>query len=345
MRLRLRARLAHVLGAVRLPEAVFALRRRGRPAWLTVLNYHRVNVKEAGADVDEGVIDVVPEGFERQLELVREHFTPVALADVLALLEGAEPPPNPVLVTFDDGYRDNLEIAVPLLRRHGIRATFFIATGYVSGRRLFWWDRIAWTVKHARHRRFRLEYPEVQEVDLETAGACERLLQVVKDCRRLDLGRFLADLAGASAAPWTSSVESALVDRLVMRWDDVRALRSAGMDVGSHTRTHRVLQTLPAEALAGELEGSRADLEAELDEPVRAIAYPVGGPVRDHPAILQALQAAGYRVGFSYGTGLQPLARLDPFDVRRVAADAATSHAHFRLMLSLPRLAGFSTMV
>jgi hypothetical protein len=60
MRLRVRARAAAVLGAFRVPEAVFALRRRGRPAWLTVLNYHRVNLPEAAADVDEGVIEPPP---------------------------------------------------------------------------------------------------------------------------------------------------------------------------------------------------------------------------------------------------------------------------------------------
>jgi len=339
--MRLRARLAAVVGAVRLPEAVLALRRRGRPAWLTVLNYHRVNVPEAAADVDAGVIDVTPDGFARQLRFLERHFTPIALGDLLARLDGGELPPNPVLVTFDDGYRDNLDIAVPVLRRHGIRATFFIATSYVAERRLFWWDRIEWIAKHSRRRRFTLEYPQVRDVDLDVAGGHEHLRQIVKDRRHLDLDRFLTGLAEASGAPWTPAVEAELVGRLVMSWDDVRALRAAGMDVGSHTRTHRVLQTLPSEVLAGELAGSKADLEAQLGEPVQAIAYPVGGPVRDEPAILRALEAAGYRLGFSYGTGLQPLATLDPLDVHRVAVDPVLSHAHFRLLLSLPRLAGY----
>jgi peptidoglycan/xylan/chitin deacetylase (PgdA/CDA1 family) len=340
MRLRVRARLAAVLGAVRLPEAVFALRRRGRPQWLTVLNYHRVNSPEEGADVDHGVVDATPDGFEQQLRLLKEQFTTITLEDLLALLDGGDLPPNPVLVTFDDGYRDNLDFAVPLLRRFGIRAAFFIATAYVSERRLFWWDRLEWLVKHARRRRFTLDYPTARDVDLDVARTDERLLQMMKDHHHLDLDRFLAGLAGASGAPWTSAVEEELVERLVMSWDDVRALKSAGMDVGSHTRTHRVLQTLPAEALAGELAGSRADLEAQLGTTVQAIAYPVGDPVRDEPLILDTLKAAGYRLGFSYRTGLQPLTSLDPLDIHRIAVDLTMSQAHWRLLLSFPWLAG-----
>lgn len=157
VKLRARARLSSFLGRVGASQAWLAARRIGRPRWLTVLNYHRVGRFEEAGDVDEGVLDATPESLDRQLGRLRRHCTPVALGDLLAHLDGAELPPNPALVTFDDGYRDNLEQAVPILKRHGIRAAFFIATSYVSERRIFWWDRISWTLKHARRRQFLLD--------------------------------------------------------------------------------------------------------------------------------------------------------------------------------------------
>ena len=338
----LRTRLSSLLGHLGASQAWLAARRLGRPRWLTVLNYHRVDHLEAACDVDEGVLDATPESLDRQLRRLRRHCTPIALGELLAHLDGALLPANPALVTFDDGYRDNLVNAVPILERHGIRATFFIATAYVTQRRPFWWDRISWALKHARRKEFRLDYPFGTEVNLADgiAGPASHLHRLVKKTPRLDLERFLDDLVTRSDAPWESTTERRLADQLIMTWDDVRALRRAGMDVGSHTRTHRVLQTLAPEELPAELAGSRADLESELGEPVSTIAYPVGPSIAGEPEIRAAVVATGYRLGFTYGTGLQPLGALDPLDIRRLAADHTIDDARFSTLLATPWLEG-----
>ncbi len=82
-----------------------------------------------------------------------------------------------------------------------------------------------------------------------------------------------------------------------MTWDHVRELKQGGMDVQSHTRTHRVLQTLSERELSDELTGSRSDLERELGERPRALAYPVGNPPLDSSPIRKALEQAGYEIG------------------------------------------------
>ena len=340
MRLRVRARLSSLLGRMGASQTWLAARRLGQPRWLTVLNYHRVDELGAAGDVDEGVLDATPASLDRQLGRLRRHCTPIALGDLLAHLDGADLPANPALVTFDDGYRDNLTIATPILDRHGIRATFFIATAYVAERRLFWWDRISWTLKHARRRRFRVDYPASLEVNLEAGvGRPAQLLhRVVKTTRLLDLERFLDDLAIQADAPWNGATEHRLADRLIMTWDDVRALRRAGMDVGSHTRTHRVLQTLAQAELPAELTGSRSDLESELGEPVSTIAYPVGPSIAGEPEIRAAAVAAGYRLGFTYGTSLQPLRIIDPLDIHRLGVEHTIDDARFCTLLAAPWL-------
>jgi peptidoglycan/xylan/chitin deacetylase (PgdA/CDA1 family) len=336
--LHLRAVAAELAASVGWPRVLLALRRRGRPKWLTVVNYHRVSEVAAAADVDEGVLDATPGSFDRQLRVLKDNYSPITLGDLLAHLGGAELPPNPALVTFDDGYRDNHDHALPILLRHGIRATFFIATDYVDERRLYWWDRISWIVKHAERQQFVLEYPQRVEIDLRSAGVERRLHRIPKSSLGLDLERFLRELADASSAPWDARREARLVDRLVMTWDHVRALRRAGMDVGSHTRSHRVLHALAPSELEGELAGSRACLEAVLGEPVRAIAYPVGRSIAKDPVIVRAFQSAGYGLGFSYGTGLQPLDALVAYDVRRVPVERTSSDARFLVRLTTPWL-------
>jgi Polysaccharide deacetylase len=108
--------------------------------------------------------------------------------------------------------------------------------------------------------------------------------------------------------------------------------------VESHTATHRVLQTLSDEELERELVESKRTLEAELDEPIRAIAYPTGVGVGQHTKIGRAVRAAGYDLGFS-GNGLCRLGETtDPLDLRRVGVDLHVPEAYFRACVVLPPL-------
>jgi len=132
-----------------------------------------------------------------------------------------------------------------------------------------------------------------------------------------------------------------------MTWDDVRALAAAGMDVESHSRRHRVLQTLDEAGLEDELAGSRRELEAQLGRPVQAIAYPVGRRIAHLAPIRRAVEAAGYKIGFTNMSGasriwpgaLGKVVRTDRFDVPRLATDRSMSDAMFLLQIAVPRLA------
>ena len=127
-----------------------------------------------------------------------------------------------------------------------------------------------------------------------------------------------------------------------MTWDDVRALRAAGMDIGSHTRTHRVLDTMEPRALAEELVGSREDIERAIGARVSAISYPVGRPIRRVPLLERAIRDAGYEVGFSVETRANPLLRsaLDGFNITRVSVEGSLSHRRFAALLAAPELSG-----
>ena len=137
----------------------------------------------------------------------------------------------------------------------------------------------------------------------------------------------------------TREQERSLADALVMTWEQVRALREAGMDVQSHTSTHRVLQTLAPRQLLAELSESRATLEAVLGEPVRAIAYPVGKSLRAVPDIARAVREAGYELGFSNGTGVNWIHAFDALDAKRLSMDRSMPDAFFRAVLAFPFLA------
>lgn len=331
-----------VLDGTRVISALLAARRHVAVPWLTVLTYHRVGPRGAAGELDDGVLDAEPAQFAKQLALAREHFEPVGIDDVVAWLRGAPLPKNPLLVTFDDGYLDCRTVALPILQKHGIAATFFLATDYITERRLFWWDRIALLLKRSRREVLELTVPDAERLPLGSARseAERRLLQIVKKRRGLDLDAFLDDVARAADVHIAPEEERTLVDRYLMTWDDVSAMAQAGMDIGSHTRSHRILQTLDEASLDDELEGSRRDLEDRIGRSVRSIAYPVGYPVANYPRIVRALARSGYEVGFSAASGASstwvPPSR---WDVKRLAMDVDHTDKFFRGILALPALA------
>lgn len=318
---------------------MFAARRRmGRPG-VAVLTYHHIADPDPGYQFDPDIADAAPAQFRRHLELIRRHCTPIGIDELCAGLDGARLPPNPVMITFDDGYRTNAEVAFPMLRELGIPAVFFVATRFITERRLYWWEAISYLVHATRRREVSLGSPNPMAIDLGAPGAIKQLQGVVKRTTGLDIDRFIGELARAADVEWTPVIERELADRLIMTWDDIRMLDRAGMDIESHSRRHRVLQTLSDDELADELLGSRLDLEREIGRPVRAIAYPVGRSIAAEPRIRHAVAAAGYRVGFTNASGINSLWRgVDAYDVRRCATDRAMSDQLLLAQVALPRI-------
>jgi len=320
------------------------------PSVVCILTYHHVADDDPEYPYDPGVADATPAQFRRQMEMLARHGTPIGIDELIAGLDGAPLPKNPVMVTFDDGYRSCHDVALPILRAVGLRATFFVATSFISERRVYWWERIAITLKQARREVGRLAYPAPLEVACRDPRAQHVLTDVIKNAHDLDVERFLDDVSRAFGVEWTPELEAKHAENVVMTWDQVRALARAGMDVESHTRRHRVLQRLGDAELRDELGGSRQELEAQLGRPVRAIAYPVGRRIAHHRRIREAIADAGYRIGLSNASGvtriwpgpLRAMLPADPFDVCRLSTDRAMSDAMFMTQVAVPSLAYIS---
>ncbi len=245
--------------------AMLELRNRTPTPWLTVLTYHRIAHPLSASAVDDGVVDARPDAFERQLLFLKRHCNVITLDDMLEFRNGATLPRNPVLLTFDDGYKDNHDVAMPILARHGLKAVFFIATAYLAERRLFWWDKVSWLLKRSTRETLELEYPKKRTIAMGTtrvsrSRAIRATLAVIKSHYGLDVPRYLEEVERASGVSLSRDEETRMTDELLMSWDEVRALRSAGMSVQSHTRNHRTLHTLSTAELVDELAGSREEL-------------------------------------------------------------------------------------
>lgn len=309
-----------------------------RSRWVTVLAYHRVcDCTDTPWDPD--VISATPAAFDRQMAFVRKNFTPIGSSRIIRWLHGsASLPRNPIIVTFDDGYRDNHDVALPILRRQAIPADFFVCPWYIENRRLFWWDRIAFCLKKTDKDSVELTYPSRMSLRTDNSEAIEasrhQALHIVKHTPRLKIERFVG---GMERAAEIKPDEEKRADELIMTWDQVRALRDAGMGIGSHSFSHPVLPMVDQRTVSHELTRSRFMLESRLGEPVQMLAFPVGS---FREGTKELAQRAGYDLAYSYSSGASFLGRFDPYEVRRLAVERHHSLSLFRARSAMPFLAG-----
>ena len=254
------------------------------------------------------------------------------------------------MLTFDDGYRDNFDVAVPILRERNVPATFFIPTAFLESPRLPWWDHVAYVIKQTQMRRLTLERnpggsgapPLV--IDLETMPRTVAIMTIIRaflDDTIADERWFLDQLSERAEVDVD---HEGLGRALFMTWDQVRQLADsgAGLTVGSHAHSHHKLAGLDDESQRNELAGSKRILEARLGREVTALAYPYGWP-GTYTASTKALAAeAGYRLAFTSREGVNRPGTLDPYEISRLGVGSGDSAALLRARTALHAAFGAS---
>jgi len=309
------------------------LERIPRRPGILVINYHRIG--DALDDpYDPGVFEATAEEFDAQMASLKKSYALTELAEVQELAEKPERLRHALaLVTFDDGYRDNYEVAFPILRAHGIRAAFFLATAFVGARRLPWWDQVGYMVRRTEERVLRVRHPREVSIDLaETTvpEAIETLLRLYKRPETTDPARLISEVEEACRV--TRPVASP--EQLFMTWDDARGLLAGGMDIGSHTHSHEIMSRLSREQQLEECRVSREILRRNLSRDVDALAVPVGSRCSFSAMTEECLRESGYRTAFSYYGGVNTARSLRPLDVTRVSV-GRPGLAHYRLRNAL----------
>jgi peptidoglycan/xylan/chitin deacetylase (PgdA/CDA1 family) len=328
-----RARLAGALDRVGLLDRLLWLRARLGLGGLAVLTFHRIGSASVSPGFDTDVIDAEPEELEAMLDVIGRQCTVISMSDLHLFAAGRRLPPNPVMITFDDGYADNHRVVLPILRRAALPATFFIATKYPESGQLFWWDRISLTVSRCTRQRVALGYPAplILSPKKDSRRASNELLSAVKRARGLDLARLWEELERATGVVIHPEEERALAAREIMSWADIREIHAAGMDVESHSHAHFVLNGLGPSGAARDLKMSAETLGEQLGRPVRAVSYPVGYELRG--AMRAAPLAARMELGFTNHSGLCDLRRFDPLNVPRLSVAPGLMAAAYKLSL------------
>jgi peptidoglycan/xylan/chitin deacetylase (PgdA/CDA1 family) len=305
---------------------------------LYCFNYHRVGDPQS-TEFDRNTFSCTAHGFEEHLEFFQHHFEVVNLDRLAGGCRGRPSGKRKAfaLITFDDGYIDNYSIAFPALRQYGLSAVFFLPTSFVGSTDIPWWDEIAYLLRSAAGRTIKLNsssQPFVIERD-NTEPCIRRVLSFVKS-RPMPLVDQVEEIRHACGGQESPNLSNGR--RLFLNWDHAREMRSAGMDIGSHTHTHRVLAHLTEREQKAELGNSRDILESQLGAPISSVAYPVGSRSAYTLETCNLAKETGYRFGFNFQRRNNRLPLGRPLDISRLAVNWGVTPHKLRSMICFPRV-------
>jgi len=319
----------------------------GRPAMRSIsralgqphllgLTYHRICDYDT---LDDGVISASLEEFDWQLSFVKDTVRVLSGEEIVAYVSGALRLDGPALcITFDDGYADNLE-AGRILARHGLPAVFFVTTSFIGSNTITHWDRIAFCSKRTDERY--LEIPPAGgkgpwQVDVVPRDrAARQLRDIYLSLPQPEHEAFIESIERAAGV----AVKDSPRDRpLFMTWEEVRALRELGHEIGAHTHSHPILSKLSPEEQAYELTLSRDTIAREVGVNPRLFAYPNGKQWTFTAETKSLVQRCGYTAAFSFYGGRNVQASSDAYDMRRVWVSPTESRDLFRARISFPQL-------
>jgi peptidoglycan/xylan/chitin deacetylase (PgdA/CDA1 family) len=279
----------------------------GPPAF-PILTYHRVN------DEGDPFFPALPTPvFERHMAHVARHYQVLTVEALVERMRGGDLPRRALAITFDDGYRDNLTHAAPILARHGLPATIFLATGLIGTGEVSWFDQLAMALKVTALPALRAPWGE--RLDLATTPARLRALDRAQaalkampdDERSAVLEQMVEALGGIDPRGFKN---------LMLSWDDVQALGGMGFAIGAHTVSHPILSRLSRERAWAEILASRTMIEAACGTTPKAFAYPNGRAEDYTPAVARMVEEAGFTCAVTTRFGVNTAA-TSPWELYR----------------------------
>ena len=309
------------------------------------LMYHRVlSEKDLNRNVIQPGMYVQDDVFERQMEFLKDHFQILSLSELLGhwTEETSLQDKRYCVITFDDGWLDNYLYAYPILKRHNIPATIFLATALIGTNQWFWPEKVIYLLQHLSDSVLRAilnDSPDIQKLlfgsgNLSRNGErrIEWINSVVERCKTLPEEKIL-ELIERIKTPCGLIFPD---ERLILSWQEVEQMSQNNITFGSHSCTHRILTRLPLNEVKKELEESLQVLLSKKLHHVPVFCYPNG----EYNQEIQALvKGCGYQAGVTTQFGFQSYAA--PQDYFRIKRIAVHNDVSLTIPLFLWRISGF----
>ncbi len=285
----------------------------GNNARLSILIFHRVLPEVDPLFPGE----ITAEQFDQIISWLKQAFNLLPLDEAMQRLKSGTLPARAAALSFDDGYEDNYSQALPILQKHGVTSTFFIASGYLDGG-IMWNDIIIESLRRTQLEFLDLSSLELGQFPIQTIDqkrtAIQALIRATKYRTWDERQSIVEQIAGLA--------QVAIPLELMMSSEQVRALRMAGMLIGAHTVSHPILARLTEPQVRQEIADGRDFLEGLIKERIGLFAYPNGKAGEDYrPVDVEIVRQLGFDAAMSTewgaawrGSDLFQVPRFSPWD-------------------------------
>ncbi len=293
------------------------LRRNLTKSQVAILMYHRVC-----PDRDSWSLSPIsPREFQKQMEYLGRTYELLSLDRLASFIHrGKTLPEKAVVITFDDGYKDNYLHAYPFLKKYHAPATIFLTTGHIGSDRLFWWDEVRYIVNNSTAAQLDLDelgsYSLNSDADRRrTTAMISGKLKRLPDERKNALIDKLTSICQVSIPP-------GLGRDFVLSWDEVKEMSNDGISFGAHTVNHPILPNLPSEQARWEILQSKKDIEEKLGKEVSAFAYPNGDSSAE---VVKLVQESVFSCAVSVSPNRLIGHEDNPYELSRISAHEDSS--------------------
>jgi len=280
---------------------------------LSIFLYHRI-LPEARFNPLQTIVTV--KEFEKQLDSIASRHDIISMSEALTRINDKTPFKNHAALTFDDGYSDNYEIAFPILKKKGIPALFSIVTNYIGSKRPLWdWEILSLLNRSSRDTQGR--GPQCRGISIgkkklkrrffeHQLAFGYRIIERLKAASLLDIEHVIQQLGGGIPR----------ADRC-MNWDEIITLRRHGMEIASHTLSHRSLARIPSDEAMEEISESKNIIEKNMGTECHYFCFPFGSERDISDVLRKKTQSAGYLGSLLNIHGTNDMT-TDPFGFKRI---------------------------
>ena len=290
--------LIKCLDNIRFFELYGSLRSKITNSQTIILNYHRI-----GPVTDEWMITPLHQKiFEKQMKYLSENYEIISLNNLNEMIIKGSIPKKAVVITFDDGYKDNYKFAFPILKKYNIPATMFLTTGPIEQKEMFWWDKINYVLSHT----------DVKSIDLNDIGTYQLIsdedkiksgfnivekLKTIKNDKKESIIKNLIDITHVN-------IPDKLGNQHVLSWNEIKKMDKNGIDFGAHTVNHPILTKVTLDEAKWEIVNSKNIIEEVLERKINSFAYPNGQNDDFNKRILSLVKNSGFNCSVSFLPGL-----------------------------------------
>lgn len=247
---------------------------------IRILLYHGVDNSQTDFNLNEPSLIVSIENFKKQIRYLSKHYNVISLYDLVSYIKKKIPfPPNSVVITFDDGLKNNFISAFPILQKYDVTATIFLITDYINTLKLSWLNKFYYILKKIGPNKFAEEFNRKFPIYPSLIGKVSQkdLIEYIKFLLKYKVNanireKFIQDLYDK----FKIKINKKIIKDLYLSWREVKKMNQSRISFGNHTCTHPVLSTLDHKKIKKEIINSKKNIESRLHRQINLFAYPYG---------------------------------------------------------------------